>query len=360
MQQLAADGGAIRGRFDALVEAHTPAADIRWLDLCVAAAELHAALGQLASLLAAVEELAAAYPEEYPAERLRGQIETLRLQFVGAIRLDPAEEQTRRLLGELADLKREALIVKNPLLNGKQLLFVKRFTYDSDHYYDEFINGAKTFGGGLFTLQLDDGSVREIAPALSGGVVDRYDLSFDGRRIVFGYKPPRPEGYRIYEVRVDGTDLRQITRPPLDEDRRMSLYCKWSSAELQAVPWRYGHWTDDMHPCYLPDGGIAFTSTRGEQTALRRARPDGDEPASRGGRWHGPAAVIARGTLRSSARRYSVTGVSCTTAGSTWTRVRLRCSRCGPCIPTAAGRRKFMEITSAHLQCSTSAAGTRS
>ena len=33
-------------------------------------------------------------------------------------------------------------------------------------------------------------------------------------------------------------------------------------------PGRYGHWTDDLHPCYLPDGHIAFTSTRSEQSVL--------------------------------------------------------------------------------------------
>ena len=30
----------------------------------------------------------------------------------------------------------------------------------------------------------------------------------------------------------------------------------------------YQHHTDDMHPCYLPDGGIAFASTRCEQGVL--------------------------------------------------------------------------------------------
>ena len=107
-----------------------------------------------------------------------------------------------------------------------------------------------------------------MAAPLRDGIVDRYDLSFDGRRIVFDYKPPRPEGFRIYEVGVDGTGLRQITFPPADEDQRMATYCTWSPNQLQDNPWRYGHWTDDMHPCYLADGGIAFTSTRGEQSVL--------------------------------------------------------------------------------------------
>ena len=157
---------------------------------------------------------------------------------------------------------------QNPLLAGKRLLFVKRFAYDSDHYYDEFITGTRAFGGGLFTLSLQRRRGRAGRAGLGEGVVDRYDLSFDARRIVFDYKPPRPEGFRIYEIGVDGTGLRQITFPPADEGQRIATYCTWSTAELQQNPWRYGHWTDDMHPCYLPDGGIAFTSTRSEQSVL--------------------------------------------------------------------------------------------
>ena len=41
-----------------------------------------------------------------------------------------------------------------------------------------------------------------------------------------------------------------------------------SRDELAKNPCRYGHWTDDMHPCYLPDGRIVFTSTRSEHGVL--------------------------------------------------------------------------------------------
>ena len=134
---------------------------------------------------------------------------------------------------------------------------------------------------------------------MSEGVVDRYDLSFDGRRIVFDYKPPQPEGFRIYEIGVDGAGLRQITFPPEDEDQRIATYCTWSPAELQQDPWRYGHWTDDMHPCYLPDGGIAFTSTRSEQSVLCGGHSlTVTEPASRRSRRLGAAPTVPRCTFR--------------------------------------------------------------
>jgi len=267
-KKLGADGEAVRRRLDELVKAQAAPSDARWLDLCVAAAELHAALGQADALRAAVEELRAAYGQGYPGERLLGRIADLRGRLLVADRLDPAHDQTRRLLAEMDGLKREALVASNPLLAGKKLLLVKRYSYDSDHYYDEHNSGISRFGGGLYTLSLGDGAVAEIAPQLRAGVVDRYDLSFDGRRIVFGYKPPKPEGFRLFEIGVDGRGLRQLTFPPGDESQRIATYSMISRDDLQKNPARYGHWTDDKHPCYLPDGRIVFTSTRTERGVL--------------------------------------------------------------------------------------------
>ncbi len=134
-----------------------------------------------------------------------------------------------------------------------KVLFVKRFTYNSNHYYTEFINSTWQPGGNLCILDLKTGAVREVAPQLKGGVFERFDLSFDARRVVFAWKKAPLEGYRIYEIRIDGTGLRQLTFPPPDE---AELVRKYKLTDL------YHHGTDDMQPCYLPDGGIAFISTR--------------------------------------------------------------------------------------------------
>lgn len=134
-----------------------------------------------------------------------------------------------------------------------KILFVKRFTYNSNHYYTEFINSTWQPGGNLCILDLKTGAVRELAPQLKGGVFERFDLSLDARRVVFAWKKAPLEGYRIYEIRIDGTGLRQLTFPPPDETE---LVRKYKLTDL------YHHGTDDMQPCYLPDGGIAFISTR--------------------------------------------------------------------------------------------------
>ena len=160
---------------------------------------------------------------------------------------------------EIERLKTEALVTNNPLIRFNKLLFVKRYTYQSNHYYTDFINGCKHFGGNLCVLSLADGTVTELAPELNGGIFGRVDLSFDGKRAVFGYKPKVGRGFRIWEVGVDGKGLHQITFDPPDEASRINKY---------KIDQAYQHHTDDMHPCYLPDGGICFVSTRCERGVL--------------------------------------------------------------------------------------------
>jgi len=143
----------------------------------------------------------------------------------------------------------------------EKLLFVKRYTFQSTHFYTDFIDGCVKFGGNICVLSLKDDTVTELVPSMSEGIFGRYDLSFDGKRIVFGWKPCVEKGFRIYQVGIDGKGPRQLTFDPPDEQQRIEKYNQ---------PWfeSYNHHTDDMHPCYLPDGGICFTSSRCEYGIL--------------------------------------------------------------------------------------------
>ena len=133
-----------------------------------------------------------------------------------------------------------------------ELLFIRRLTYNGNHIYTEYVNSQWMPGGGLCVLDLRTGKVREIIPELSQtGVVGWFDLSFDAQKIVFDFKQGPDDGYRIYEVNVDGTNLRQLTFPETNEAELVATYRRG-----------YHHGTDDMEPCYLPDGGIVFASTR--------------------------------------------------------------------------------------------------
>jgi len=174
------------------------------------------------------------------------------------------------------------LVEQNPLLRDQSLLFVKRYSYDSRHYYDDYYNGIRQFGGSLCELSLDEGAVRDILPELNEGIFDRYDLSFDAKRVVFGYRRPLPEGFRVWEANLDGSGLRQLTLPPEDEEERVRRNSYRSHEQLCQDPALYGHWTDDMHPCYLPDGRIAFVSSRPERENLIVATGCGHEPLAVG------------------------------------------------------------------------------
>jgi len=138
-----------------------------------------------------------------------------------------------------------------PVLGFDEIVFVERINYQSNHYYTDYINGGFFPQGNICVFDLKSGTTREIVKGLSGGVFGRFDLSFDAKRLVFAWKKSGGEGYRLYECGIDGSGLRQLTFPPPNEAELVAKYRRG-----------YHHGTDDMDPCYLPDGGVCFISTR--------------------------------------------------------------------------------------------------
>ena len=91
-------------------------------------------------------------------------------------------------------------------------------------------------GENLYTLTppTPDGEARNLTN-LEKGAVQGPEVSFDGRRILFAMRrDARQDAFHIYEINVDGSGLRQLT---------------------------FGG-CNDVDPCYLPDGRIAFCSDR--------------------------------------------------------------------------------------------------
>jgi len=291
------DSASIQEELNRLRQDKAGKDDGRWLELSERASVLATLHRDLGRLRAAVNELGQSYPNEYPAAELLGRLDEYaeRLSTQAGVTLDPSDEATCRLMAEMPQMQRRMLVDLNPLLRNAEIVFVKRYTYNSKHYYDDFQHISR-WGGALCALSLADGRVREIAPQLAGGVFDRYDLSFDAKRILFGYRRPKHEGYRIHEIGVDGNGLRQVTHPPDDEEQRIATYGSTSYGDGFYGLMGYRFWTDDVHPCYLPDGGICFASTRCEHgvlctpnhylacTNLFRMNTDGSDlrPISRG------------------------------------------------------------------------------
>jgi hypothetical protein len=146
------------------------------------------------------------------------------------------------------------LVLADPLLGFDKLLFVRRYTYHSSHIYTDHFDGSTKMGGNLCILSpvAPDGKVTVLAPQLEGGIFGRFDLSPDAQRVLFAYKKPG-KGYRIYEVGIDGANLRQVSPDGADEEEMVKAF---------------NHGYDDLDPCYLPDGRIMFASTRAKRAVL--------------------------------------------------------------------------------------------
>jgi hypothetical protein len=100
-------------------------------------------------------------------------------------------------------------------------------------YADEPVKIYPEGGSRLCALNLRTGKVREILATAAGAIRDPR-VSYDAEKILFAYCKGGDDVYHLYEIRVDGTGLKQLT---------------------------FGNF-DDVDPCYLPDGGIAFSSAR--------------------------------------------------------------------------------------------------
>lgn len=148
-------------------------------------------------------------------------------------------------------------------LGFDELIFVKRKPYSSDHYYTDINNGTSGDRflpeNGIYIYNLRTKKERPVVTAadLPGGkgFIGKISLSFDAKKVLFDFRETPGSGFRIWEVALDGTGLRQVSFPPADEAEKVAR-------------WRGGWHTDDIHPCYLPDGKIIFSSTRSEHTVL--------------------------------------------------------------------------------------------
>jgi hypothetical protein len=232
--------------------------------------QLDAALATLRGLnTKALRQGIAELTKDFGPQYARGQEHLARLaaleQTIADASAKPdAAAVLARAVEEIAALRHTALITENPLLAFGKLLFIKRKTYQASHYYTDYIDGCKHFGGNISVLDLRTGKVEDLIPELAGGIFGRFDLSYDATRIVFDWKKALDAGFRIYEVGVDGRGLRQLTFPPADEQELAKKYRTVGTPT--GTPYLTG--TDDMHPCYLPDGDIAFVTTRCQKGIL--------------------------------------------------------------------------------------------
>ncbi len=165
-----------------------------------------------------------------------------------------------RALPDLSAAQRDADFDQ---LGCDEIVFVKRKPYSSDHYYTDINNGTSpdrfVAENGIYLYNLRTRTERPVVTAAQlpggSGFIGKISLSFDAQKILFDFRQDPASGFRIWEVQIDGSGLRQVSFPPADEAEKVA---RWGR------PWH----TDDIHPCYLPDGKIIFSSTRCEHTVL--------------------------------------------------------------------------------------------
>jgi len=226
--------------------------------------------------LAAVPATVVAAEHEYPigeiltrGEALAADLRRLGVDVTRQVQvLRDVEQQWKDLDPAATDQHREwylrvrwavrQMALANPLLDFDDLLFVKRvpgsFTHMSDQYYGWFSRP----GGGVFLLEnfkSDEPRLRCLTESFAPGTFLRPDLSHDGTRVLFAYcqhdpgledEPDKldknnvPENafFHLYEMNLDGSGLRRLTRGKYD----------------------------DFDARYLPNGEIVFLSTRRGQS----------------------------------------------------------------------------------------------
>lgn len=108
--------------------------------------------------------------------------------------------------------------------------------------------------GGKLMVRYPDGEVVDLTSSLLFDV-SRPTVSFDGTRIVFSGVKTAKSQWHIYEIKLDGSDFRQMTY----DDRSLLIPTNpREPTQNKALFNRYG----DFSPAYLPDGRIIFSSSR--------------------------------------------------------------------------------------------------
>jgi len=181
------------------------------------------------------ERIAAAHPGKVDFTAEMAQLAQLEQKAQQIDREDQA------LYFQVRRVKRQ-IMFRNPLLTFEKLVFVDGpFPQGSEwqHETRHRLGYMAVPGGRLLVLEglRPDGHVRQLAPqAPLHGSFWRPDVSWDGQKILFCFKPHNEKSFHLYEIGADGSGLRQLTDGPYD----------------------------DLDPIYLPDEKhILFTTTRG-------------------------------------------------------------------------------------------------
>ena len=180
-----------------------------------------------------------------------------------------AERLNKKLLASADDLDK-FLAVHEEMKALRRSIFFDQSAFDFDHILinrnppplyshngDQHLGRHSRVGKGLTILSGWKSGKPEVKTILEGklppGGYRSPDLSYDGKRVVFAFcdhteRDARLRRFFLYEAAIDGSWVRQLTGTERDELKT------WDGRATALV--------EDNDPCYLPDGGIVFISSR--------------------------------------------------------------------------------------------------
>jgi hypothetical protein len=153
----------------------------------------------------------------------------------------------------LSSVQNEFNINKNGLnrlarLGVERVVFVTRLIYDDPHWYanigyycdDEnkkaYAGNGKPDESKLYKLNTATGEVQVLLDGAGGGFRDP-EVNYDGRTVLFSYRPVRKDYYNLYEIDIEDKGFKRITEGKYD----------------------------DFEATYLPNDDIVFVSTRSKR-----------------------------------------------------------------------------------------------
>ncbi|HSV73774.1 MAG TPA: discoidin domain-containing protein [Chthonomonadales bacterium] len=178
--------------------------------------------------------------------------ELRRLRRAAALRLASGAPQgtaeERAALWQARLFKRRLFLRAPDLAAARRILCVKRHSFEPSHNYSDLLDAVGGVGGGVDLVEIprvggrlepERATVRRIFDSKDGIARDAA-ASFDARTVYFAYSPGRGQRFRLMRLSAAGGPATPITDGAFD----------------------------DLYPCPLPDGGLAFISTRCRQRFL--------------------------------------------------------------------------------------------
>lgn len=211
------------------------------------------------SLRLAITDLTKTFGQSYPKgqeylEHLNSLEELSKAALSSFNRKDnSAKTALSKLAHDLNKLRYDALL-SNPLLDFKRLLLLKRRQGQLGLPVNHKCNSGIERTGydneiAVLASVRPDGILQTLFRPSGRRFVGEMDLHFDADRLLFTM--PKGNSWQIFEIKTDGSGLRQVSRTPAGLLRPRRL-----ASQPEAVGY-----VDNFDACYLPDGRIVFAST---------------------------------------------------------------------------------------------------